>query len=145
MRKIVQVSVVRMDESCERTTYFVRLTTDEGFHTEPCGHRTGSVHVVDGERIVTPGLDIEEALQRALSDAGDWADLLEIEMTPYEEDGVVQKAAWDRNRFTMQRLIDKHRAERQETSSTPIVSMDDDDADEDDTDLDDHDQRNGEG
>jgi hypothetical protein len=144
MRKIVQVSVVRMDESCERTTYFVRLTTDEGFHTEPCGHRTGSVHVVDGERIVTPGLDIKEALQRALSDAGDWADLLEIEMTPYEEDGVVQKAAWNRNRFTMQRLFDKRRAERETTSSgaSPVVASDDDDLD---VDQDGHDQQNAEG
>lgn len=112
MRKIVEVSVVRMDESCERTTYYVRLTTDEGFHTEPCAHRTGSVHMVEGERVVTPGLPIEEAMQRALSDAGDWSDLLQIPMTPYVEKGVVQKAIWDRNRFTNMRRLDEKRAAR---------------------------------
>lgn len=112
MRKIVEISIVRMDETCERTTYYVRLTTDEGFHTEPCAHRTGSVHMVDGERVVTPGLAIEEALQRTLSDAGDWSDLLQIPMTPYIENGVVQKALWDRNRFTNERRMNVKRAAR---------------------------------
>lgn len=116
MRKIVEISIYRTYESCERTRYYVRLTTDEGFHTDPCCHSTGHVEMVDGERVVVPGIPVEEALQRALSDAGDWADLLEIPMTPYVENGVVQKAVWNRNRFTIERQIDAKRAERAATA-----------------------------
>lgn len=116
MRKIVKISIFPMTESCERTTYYVRLDTDEGFHTEPCAHRTGHAYMDDGVRVEVPGLSKEEALQRALSDAGDWSDLLQIPMEPYIEDGAERKAAWDRNRFTNEREMIRRRRERMEKS-----------------------------
>jgi hypothetical protein len=112
MRRIVQILVVRMYETCERTTFYVRLVTDEGFHTEPCAHRTGSAYMEDGVRVEVPGLSLDDARQRALTDAGDWADLLQIPMDPYVEDGVEHKAVWDRNRFSMEREIVRRRAAR---------------------------------
>jgi len=131
MRKIVQILVVPMYESCERTTYYVRLVTDEGFHTEPCAHRTGSVHMEDGVRVVVPGLSLDEARQRALCDAGDWADLLEIPMDPYVEDGVEHKAFWDRNRFGMEREIAKRNLEEPVGSGAETADVDaDEDADQ---------------
>ncbi len=111
IRHVVSVSVVRMTESCRRTTYYVRLTTDEGFTIEPSSHCTGHEYVEDGRTVVVPGIDAGTALQRALYDAGDWSDLLRIPVTPYEEDGiVVEPSLRPRHRFEKQRRM---RARRQ--------------------------------
>jgi hypothetical protein len=111
---IVGISVMRMTETCERTTYYVRLTTDEGFSTEPSSHRTGHAYVEDGVRVEVPGIAAAEALQRALWDAADWSDLLGLPVTPYEEDGrVVEPTMRPRNRFSMQRTMAARRRERE--------------------------------
>ena len=108
---IVAISVVRLTESCRRTTYYVRLTTDEGFTTEPVSHCTGHEHMQDGELVVVPGLSAADALQRALYDAGDWSDLLGIPVDPYEEDGqIVVPTMRPRRRFEMKRMLDARRA-----------------------------------
>lgn len=111
IRHVVSVSVVRMTESCRRTTYYVRLTTDEGFTIEPCSYHTGHEYMEDGRTVVVPGMDAAEALQLALHDAGDWSDLFRIPVTPYEEDGiVVEPSLRPRRRFENQRRL---RARRQ--------------------------------
>ena len=101
-----RVSIVRMTESCERTTYYVRLTTDEGFTIEPNSHRTGHAYVEDGVRIEVPGLSVKEALARTFYDAGDWADILGLAVDPYEEDGEERDPTMrPRQRFAMQRRM----------------------------------------
>ena len=111
---ITEVSVVRMTESCERTTYYVRLTTDEGFTIEPSSHRTGHAYVEDGVRVEVPGLSVEEARARTFYDAGDWADLLGIPVSPYEEDGEPKEPTMrPRQRFAMRRRL----AERRDAAS----------------------------
>lgn len=107
---ITSISILRMTETCERTTYYVRLATDEGFTTEPSSHRTGHVEVVDGVRTVVPGLSADEALARAHWDAGDWSDLLGIPVTPYIEDGVERGPTMrPRARFAIQREMKRRR------------------------------------
>lgn len=83
MHKIVKISVFGMYESCERWTYYVRATTDEGMTKEVDGHVTGSLYTeVDGVR---QGLTRDEARDRALIDAATWGDFLGIEPTPFVE------------------------------------------------------------
>jgi len=107
---IVRICVVRMTESCKRTTYYVRLITDEGFSTEPSSHRTGHEYMKDDVLVVVPGLTDDEALQRALYDAGDWSDLLGLPVDPYEEDDeIVVPTMRPRRRFEMQRMMKSRR------------------------------------
>ncbi len=111
--RIVSISVVRFTESCKRTTYYVRLTTDEGFTTEPVSHRTGHEYVEDGQRVVVPGQSAAEALVAAFSSADHWSDLLGIPVDPYEEDGVVVEPPTPVvRRFEMQRKIAARRTSR---------------------------------
>lgn len=108
---IIRVAIVRMTESCERTTYYVRLVTDEGYTIEPNSHRTGHAYMEDGVRVEVPGLSIEEARARTFYDAGDWADLLGLSVDPYEEDGVTHGPTMrPRRRFEMQRTMATRRA-----------------------------------
>ena len=80
--KITSISIKRMYESCERTTFYVDLTTDEGFMMTADSFATGSLYT-NGE-----GLSIDEARDRALTEAHNWADFLGIELAPYVEDNV---------------------------------------------------------
>lgn len=77
---VKSVSVYGIYESCERTTYFVRLVTDEGFSKDVEAHQTGSIYTNH------EGLSVEEALDRALIDAATWGDFLNIEPDPYYRD-----------------------------------------------------------
>jgi len=91
MNQIVNIRVHRMDESCKRATFYVRLTTDEGFSMEVAGHRTGHEYRDPDtqEMVVVPGLSVEEARDRALMDAADWGDFLRLAIDPYVEEGSV--------------------------------------------------------
>lgn len=99
MHRIVAIRVYRTTESCERTSYYVELRTDEGFTKTPDCHRTGSIYT-QGE-----GLSIEEARDRALSDAADWGDLLGIAVDPYEEDGEIHAPSFPLEIYTTQREL----------------------------------------
>jgi hypothetical protein len=101
---IVRIRVFRMDESCERTTFFVELKTDEGFTMTPCCHRTGSVYT-NGE-----GLSVEEARDRALTEALEWGDLLRMTVEPYAEDGVTYESSFPLETYTTQRAIAAERS-----------------------------------
>lgn len=86
-----------MTESCERTTYYVRATTDEGLTKEVDAHRTGSIYT-NGE-----GLSVDEARDRALIDAHTWADFLGIEAEPYVENGVTYAPSMTLSTYSYQR------------------------------------------
>lgn len=105
MRKIVRVAVTKMYESCERTTFFVQLTTDEGYSITPESYCTGSVY--------GPGLEIAEARDRALTDAGTWADLLELKVEPYSEDGATHQPSMPMEIYTTRRVLKARAVERQ--------------------------------
>jgi len=110
MPNIVSIAIVKTWETCERTRYYVELTTDEGFSTTPCCHSTGSVHkTLDGQTKAIPGLSIEEARSRALYDADDWSDLLGIPVDPFEDDGVIHTPKNPMRRFTTRRVLDERR------------------------------------
>ncbi len=100
---IVRIRVTRMWETCQRTTFFVELTTDEGFTMTPCCHRTGSVYN-DFE-----GLSVEEARDRALTEALEWGDFLCMEVEPYVEDGVTYEASFPLETYTTQRELGESR------------------------------------
>ncbi len=97
--KIVSIAVKKMYETCERTTYSVDVTTDEGFEMTVAGHATGSVYT-NGE-----GLSIEEARERALCDAADWGDFLGIQPDDFIEDGVVKKPTFEMRRYETRRAL----------------------------------------
>ena len=84
-KNIVGIRVFSMWETCERTTYYVELRTDEGFAMTPAGYATGSVYTN------FEGPSKEEARNRALLDAITWADFLGLRVEPLIEDGVEQK------------------------------------------------------
>ena len=84
-KHIVAIRVYSLWETCERTTYYVELRTDEGFTMTPSGYATGSVYTN------FEGLSKEEARNRALLDAITWADFLGLTVEPLMEDGVEQK------------------------------------------------------
>lgn len=94
---IVSVSVFWMHESCERTTFYVRVKTAEGFTKEVEAHRTGSVYT-NGE-----GLSIEAARDRALIDAATWGDFLGITPDPFVFDGEVIEPSMRFQTYTYQR------------------------------------------
>ncbi len=82
-KSITRIRVTVGYESCERWTYYVELTTDEGFTMTPNGHVTGSVYA--------EGLTRQEARDRALIDAHNWSDFLGLPVEPFVEDGVTHE------------------------------------------------------
>lgn len=99
MNKIVKIRITRMWETCNRTTFYVELETDEGFTMTPSGHATGSDYT-NGE-----GLSVEEARDRALIDAADWSDFLQIPVEPYVEEGVTYEPNMRFSRYTNRRVL----------------------------------------
>jgi len=114
MRNIVKVDVYRMTESCQRTTYFVRLTTDEGFTLDPEAHRS---HCIYDDMNGTTGLPVETARDQALTTAANWADFLDLPVTPYYEDGVLYEPLMTFESYTMQREEAAEDAAREAASS----------------------------
>ena len=82
-KRIVRIRVTAMHESCQRWTFYVELTTDEGFTMTPCCHVTGSLYTD------FKGLSKEEACERAVTEAMEWGDFLLIPVDPYVLDGVL--------------------------------------------------------
>ena len=107
MRRIVKVAVTKMWESCKRTTFFVQLTTDEGYSITSASYCTGSIY--------GPGLELVEARDRALTDAGIWADLLELKVEPYSEGGVTYQPSMPMEIYTTRRVLNAREAERRST------------------------------
>ena len=103
MRNIVSISVFSTWETCQRTTFYVRLTTDEGMTMETSSFATGSVYT-DFE-----GLSLEEARDRALIDAADWADFLGLEVEPFVVDGVTIEPSMKLNRYRNRRALAERR------------------------------------
>lgn len=99
MQKIVSIRVFKTWETCERTTFYVQLTTDEGFTMTPCSHRTGSIYTN------FEGLSVDEARDRALMDAHEWSDFLKIDLEPYVEEGVTYEPSMTLNTFTTRRTL----------------------------------------
>lgn len=104
MNNVVRVCVAKMWETCERTTFYVNLISDEGFTMTAAGHATGSIYT-EGK-----GLSIEEARDRALIDAGRWADFLGLEVDPLVEDGVTYEPSMKMLPYTTQRVLAERRA-----------------------------------
>lgn len=100
---IVRIRVTSMWESCNRTTFYVELTTDEGFAMTPCGHATGSDYT-EGR-----GLTIEEARDRAVTDAGTWGDFLRITPEPLIVDGVEIRPSVPLEFYTKRRALAERR------------------------------------
>jgi hypothetical protein len=118
---ITRVRVNRMYESCERHTFFVELTNHEGFTTTPSSWATGSLYKQEDSRKARSqlvkmgydpgpeaypqhqGLSLEEARDRALTDAADWADFFDIKPDPFIVDGVEIKPMLTFDSYTMQR------------------------------------------
>lgn len=96
---VVSVGVFKTYETCERHTFYVRLTNSEGYSFEPSSHRTGSVYTNH------EGLSIDEARDRALIDAADWADFLGLVPEPYVEGGVCFSPSMTFGRFTTRRAL----------------------------------------
>lgn len=96
---ITRIRVLRMDESCERTTFLVELKTDEGFTMTPCHHRTGSTYTKG------VGLSVDEARDRAITEALEWGDLLRMPVEPYAEDGVTYESSMPLETYTTQREL----------------------------------------
>ena len=106
MANIVSISILKMYESCERTSFYVQLTSDEGFTMTAAGHQTGSVYT-NGE-----GLSIEVARDRALIDAATWADFLQLEVEPFTDDnGNVVKPSMTLGQYRRRRKMAVQAAE----------------------------------
>ncbi len=86
-RDIKRVRVLKMWETCERTTFFVELTNDAGETITPEAFATGSVYTNH------EGLSIEEARDRALIQVVTWAAFFGIKPEPYVDDGVAHEAS----------------------------------------------------
>lgn len=80
-KRIAEIYVSRMWESCERATFYTTLKTCDGLTITPSAFATGSIYNN------FEGLSEAEALDRALIEAATWGDLLEIAPTPYVVDG----------------------------------------------------------
>ena len=96
---ITRISIMKTYESCERTSFYVMLTSDEGFTMTAASYQTGSIYTNH------EGLSIEEARDRALIDAANWADFLRIEADPLIEDGETFKPSMTFDSYTIQRKI----------------------------------------
>lgn len=112
MPQITAIRVVSLWETCQRTTYWVELETDEGFTKTPDCHRTGSVYTN------FEGLSKEEARERALIDAHQWSDFLGIPVEPYVEDGVIHEPAMKLEPYTTRRILDERRRAKQAPPAT---------------------------
>lgn len=99
MNKIVRIHITSMFETCNRTTFYVQLTTDEGFEMTAAGHATGSDYT-NGK-----GLSIEEARDRALIDAADWGDFLGIVPEPFLVDNEVIEPSMTFDRYDTRRKL----------------------------------------
>lgn len=97
MRHITEIRVVSLWETCERWTYFVEVTTDEGLKNTLFSFATGSV--VDGHA----GLSRDTARDQALVMADRWGDYLEITVEPFVEDGVLHEPSMRMMPYTNQR------------------------------------------
>ena len=107
MSVITSVVVRSMYESCERTTFYVMLLSDEGFDMTAASHRTGSIYTNH------EGLSIEEARDRALIDAANWGDFLQIEVEPFlDADGNTVEPSMTFDSYTIRREL----AERRKTA-----------------------------
>lgn len=104
LKTIIAIRVFKMWETCERTTYYVELTTDEGFTMTPSGHATGSIYT-NGQ-----GLSIEQARDRALIDAASWGDFLGIEVEPYIEDDITHTPSMTLNTYSTRRILKERSA-----------------------------------
>jgi len=100
MRRIVRISVHRMSETCDRITFFVRTTTDEGFDMDVSSFAS---HCIYDDLRGTKGLSVAEARDRALTTAHMWADYLELAVEPYVEDGVVYQPEMTFDTYAMRR------------------------------------------
>ncbi|PAL23588.1 hypothetical protein [Sphingopyxis sp. GW247-27LB] len=105
--RITRIHVTRIYESCERITFFVQVTTDEGFEMTVVSHATGSIYT-DGK-----GLTVDEARDRALTDAADWGDFLRIAPDPFLVDGYIVDPKLRFERFTTRRVLAERRAQKQ--------------------------------
>lgn len=111
MKKIVRIHVMSMFETCNRTTFYVQLTSNEGHTMTAAGHATGSDYT-EGK-----GLTIEEARDRALIDAANWGDFLLITPDPFLVDGVAIEPSMTFDSFTMRREMDKRRKKRKKKAN----------------------------
>jgi hypothetical protein len=98
--QVTAIKINRMTESCERTTYYVELISDENFEMTVASHETGSVYTDH------KGLSVEEARDRALIDAANWGDFLGIEPVPYIENGVTYEPSMTFEFYQTRREID---------------------------------------
>lgn len=99
MANITRIGIMKTYESCERTSFYVMLTSDEGFTMTAASHRTGSIYTNH------EGLSIEEARDRALIDAANWADFLQIEADPFIEDGKPVEPSMTFDSYAIQRRL----------------------------------------
>lgn len=102
--QITRIRVFSMWETCQRTTFYVELTTDEGFTMTPDSFRTGSIHTK------FEGLSLEEARDRALCTARDWGDFLRIGVEPFIDDtGVTHETSFPMRTYETQRWLRDNR------------------------------------
>ena len=107
MAAITSIVVRSMHESCERTTFYVMLISDEGFDMTAASHRTGSIYTNH------EGLSIEEARDRALIDAANWGDFLQIEVEPFRDaQGNTIEPSMTFDSYTMRREMEADRADK---------------------------------
>lgn len=98
-RRITAIRIYSMHESCQRTTFYVDLVSDEGFTITVASHRTGSVYTN------FEGLTLEEARDRALIDADTWGDFLGIAPTPYTDDGMTYQPSMTMRPYETRRVL----------------------------------------
>lgn len=99
IKHIIAIRVYSLWETCERTTFYVELRTDEGMTMTPAGFATGSVYTN------FEGLTKDEARDRALIEAASWGDFLQIEVEPYIEDGVAYEPSMKFNSYRNRRVM----------------------------------------
>ena len=107
MTLIIGIRISKLWETCDRTSFYVTLESDEGFDKQVECHRTNSI--MDREA-GHPGISIDEARDRALIDVHRWADFLNLELDPYIEDSVLYEPSMRMLPHTVQRELAKRRA-----------------------------------
>ncbi|MGA1853004.1 hypothetical protein VH570_19405 [Sphingobium sp. HT1-2] len=106
-RSIEAIRIYPMWETCQRTTFYVDLVSDEGFTITVASHRTGSVYTN------FEGLTLEEARDRALIEADTWGDFLGIAPTPYIHDGVTYQPSMTMRPYETRRVLAARKLEGQ--------------------------------